>query len=102
MTTKEASNLHRFSDFAHDFVGPKIRISEVINQDIIVLGFKKRPSKVEEYTNKEYGMFQIEFDGRKHVLFTSSKVLISQAETYITKIPFATRITKHNGFYTFA
>lgn len=102
MTTKEASKLHRFSDFARDFVGPKVRINEIINREIVVLAFKKRPSKVEEYANNEYGIFQIELDGRKYVLFSSSKVLISQAETYVTQMPFTARITEHNGFYTFA
>lgn len=94
--------IHKFSDFAKDFVGPKVHINDVINKDITVLGFKKHPSKIAEYETKEYAMFQIEVDGSKSVLITSSKVLISQAETYISQIPFITRIKRHNGFYTFA
>ena len=102
MGTKKDSNLHRFSDFAHDFIGPKVHTCDIMNQDITILGFKKQPSKVDDYETSEYGMFQIEIEGRKYVLFTSSKVLISQAETYMSQIPFIARVTKHKGFYTFA
>ena len=102
MTMKNVDKLHHFSDFAKDFVGSRIHMKDVLNREIIVLGFKTRDTKFKEYDSGKYIILQIELDGEKRVLFTSSKVLLNQAESYRDKFPFITCIIKHKDFYTFA
>ena len=99
---KNVSEIHRFSDFATDFIGPKIRMADVINREIVLTGFKVLgSSKVPEYESGDLTIYQIEVDGKQYVLFSASKVLRSQANEYHDKLPFRTTITKHKDFYTF-
>lgn len=94
--------IHRFSDFASDFSGPKLHIEDVLNREITIYDFKIQQSKIKEYTSGEYVIFQIKIDGKSHVLFSSSKVLRSLIIQYKDKLPFTTVITKNKNFYTFS
>lgn len=93
--------MKRFCDFAREtpFDGDKIPIADVLNREITILGFKKRPSKQKE--GQSYITLQIELEGNKRVIFTGSDVLINQAEEYKAELPFITVIKKINNFYSF-
>ena len=93
--------MKRFSDFAREkpFEGDKIPMADVLNREITVLGYKKRPSKQKEGQN--YITLQIEIEGKRRIIFTGSDVLIRQVEEYKDELPFVTVIKKINNFYSF-
>jgi len=97
----EKKKIHKFSDFAKDFTGPKLHIKDVLNRPIIIYGYKIQTSKIKEYTSGDYVIFQIELDGKQYVLFSSSKVLRNLIIQHSDQIPFEATITKHKDFYTF-
>lgn len=71
--------MHKFSDFAKEeraFDGDKIPITEVLNKEIVVTAYKLSPSKKKEGTN--YVTLQIEYEGKRRVIFTGSSVLADQ------------------------
>jgi len=92
--------MERFSDFADTrqvLDGDKIRIDDVLNQEVTVLGY--RVSKGKHKTERCLTL-QIEIDGGRRVVFTGSEVLISQMEQYGDRCPFVATIRKVNRFYT--
>lgn len=80
--------------------GDKIKISELFNREIIVLGYRKFDSKAVE--GKECVQLQIELDGKKMVTFTNSAVIARQLEQYAEYLPFETVIKKVHSYYTFS
>lgn len=93
--------MKKFSDFADEkpFDGDKIPISDVLNQEIVVHGYRASPSKKKEGT--QYITLQIEREGKRYIIFTGSTVLSAQVQKYQAELPFATIIKKINDFYTF-
>lgn len=92
--------MERFSDFADAprvLDGDKIRIDEVLNRELTVLGF--RVAKGKHKTDRCLTL-QIEIDGGRRVVFTGSEVLISQMEQYGARCPFVATIRKINTYYT--
>jgi len=92
----------RFGDFAEEaniFEGDKKRIDDILNNEILVLGFKIKDSKQREGTS--YATVQFKLDGDEHILFTGSTVLIDQLEKYKSTIPFYATIKKIDKYYTF-
>ncbi len=86
------------------FEGDKIKMSKILNKEIVVFHFKIEDSKVfkERGTGKCLQM-QIAVDGKKHVIFTGSTGLIE----VIQKIPedgfpFTTTIIDDNDRYKFS
>lgn len=95
--------MQRFSDFAETtgvLDGAKIRIDDVLNQDLIVIGFSVRDSRYSKNKSGKYLTLQVRLGEEKRVLFTGSDVLIGQLEKYGDKIPFMTTIKKVDRFYT--
>lgn len=95
--------MKRFSDFAKDTVldGDKIRIDDVINQEIEVINFTIKSSRYSRNKSGRYLTLQvITPDERRHVLFTGSDVLIDQLEKYGDEIPFMATIRKINRYYS--
>jgi hypothetical protein len=92
-----------FKDFAITrtttaFTGDKIKISKIINREIIVLGYKIEASKFE---GKRLDL-QIELNGTKQVTWSGSKSLMDD----IVKVPedgfpFKTTIVRENEWYEF-
>ncbi len=92
----------RFSDFAKEHCpldGEKIRITEVFNKEILVLGYRLTPSKYHKSLPCLHLQFQLGTE--RHVLFTSSMVLVEQIETYKGELPFVAIIKQVGKFYTF-
>ena len=92
--------MERFSDFADVrkvLDGNKIKIDEVLNQEITVLGYRIAKGK---HKTERCLTLQIEVDGGRRVVFTGSEVLISQMEQYGSRCPFVAVIKKIDRFYT--
>ena len=91
----------RFSDFAEEeqpLEGEKKKLGDILNTEILVTGFRIGKSK--HYKDKDYLTLQFENGDTKHILFTSSEVLINQVLKYEGKLPFFTTIKKVNNYYT--
>lgn len=82
------------------FVGDKIAIKRIINEEIVVLDRKIEPSKQKEGTM--YLKLQILKSGEKRVVFTGSSVLIDQIKRVPdTAFPFTTTIRNDHEYYEF-
>lgn len=101
------NKVKRFCDFAQEegpLDGDKVQIDLVLNQEIVVTGYKIKRSK---YSGKnvsgKYLTVQFMYPERdqKRVFFTGSDVLISQIEKYASEIPFLTVVKKIDRYYTF-
>ncbi len=96
----------RFSDFADEdgpLEGPKVRIDEIVNNEIKITGYKIKKSKYDKNSSGKYLTAQFEIEGgEKRVFFTGSDVLIEQMEKYGNQIPFLTIIKKIDRYYTFS
>ena len=93
----------RFSDFATEpdmLDGPKVRIDDILNRDIEVIGFRVSNSK---YTKNKSGkcltLQFIDDDGSRKIFFTGSDVLIDQINKYQSEIPFCTTIKRVDRYY---
>lgn len=92
---------HKFSDFADEkpaLEGEKKEIVEIMNTEILVIGFRIGKSK--HYKDRNMLTLQFENGGTKHIIFTGSGVLIKQAQKYEEKMPFLTTLKKVNSYYT--
>ena len=91
--------MKKFGDFAEENIldGDKIRIDDVINEEITILNFRVKESKLKD---GDYLTLQISKDNKKHVIFTGSHVLIDQIKKYKDEIPFLTTIRKINKYYS--
>jgi hypothetical protein len=97
--------LKRFSDFAQEggpLDGTKLKIDDILNKEIMIIGFKMKDSKYAKSNSSKCLTIQFELDGNRHVVFTGSSVLIEQIEKYQDKIPFLTIIKKIDRYYTFS
>ncbi|KMQ70332.1 hypothetical protein [Chryseobacterium koreense] len=77
------------------FIGKKIDMEDILNLEVIVIGFEIKDST--KKANTKYLTLQIEVDGNKRVVFTGSKNLmdlISQIPK--DKFPFKTIIKKND------
>ena len=98
--------MKKFSDFGikpknQGFVGDKIKMMKIINQEITVVDYKTDASKYEN--SKICLQLQIKFKGEYYVLFTGSRVLanmIEQVPKY--ELPFLTTIIKQGEAYQFS
>ena len=91
---------HKFSDFTEEVVGlegDKKKIDEILNTEILVIGFRIGKSK---YKEKEYMTLQFENGGDKYIVFSGSEVLMKQAHKYAAEMPFYTTVKKVNEYYT--
>jgi hypothetical protein len=92
----------RFSDFAEPadsiFDGQKIDLNSILDKEILIIGYKVRPSK---HSDENYLTLQFEMDGQRFVVFTGSTVLTDQIGRYADKIPFYAKITRLGKYYSF-
>lgn len=95
--------MHKFSDFATDKIldGEKLRIDDILNEEIKVIGCAIKNSKYSKNESGKYLTLQIESKGNKYVIFTGSDVLIDQVERYQNQIPFLGTIRKIKNYYSF-
>ena len=90
----------KFGEFAEEEApldGNKKKIDEILNTEILIIGFRIGKSK---YKDRNYITLQFENGGDKYIVFSSSGVLMKQAQKYTDEIPFYTAIKKVNSYYT--
>jgi hypothetical protein len=95
-----SENHPKFSDFAEEeapIEGEKKKIEEILNTEILVIGFRIGKSK---YKDRNYLTLQFENGGDKYIVFSGSGVLMKQAQKYTDKMPFYVTIKKVNNYYT--
>jgi hypothetical protein len=95
--------MRKFSDFADDpyiLDGEKIRIDDVLNQELTVLGFSVKGSKFSKNKSGNYLTLQVQIKNEKRIVFTGSDVLIGQLEKYREHLPFEATVKKVDRFYT--
>lgn len=84
------------------FEGDKIKISKVLNREIVVHDFKIEDSKVFKQGSGKCLHLQIEMNQQKHVVFTSSSGLMDAInQVPKTGFPFKTTIIEDNDRYLF-
>jgi hypothetical protein len=87
------------------FEGDKIKISKILNREVVVHDFKIEDSKVEEFKKKGTGKclhLQISIKDIKYIVFTSSGYLIEAiAQIPKSDFPFSTTIVNENDSYKF-
>lgn len=85
------------------FLGDKIKITKILNREIIVLNFKIEETKYPKNNKDKCLHLQIEMDGNSHVVFTGSKILINTIEqAKIDDLPFTTTIIKNGECFMFS
>lgn len=97
--------MKKFSGFAENegvMDGEKTSVEDVLNKEIIILGYKIKDSQYNKSNSDKYLHLQIQLDDIKYILFTGSNVLIEQMEKYKDEIPFATTIIKIDKYFTFS
>lgn len=83
------------------FIGDKIKISKILNREIIILKYRIETSKYEKGNGKRLDM-QIEFGGTMHVVFTGSVVLQETIQRVPPEaFPLTTTIVEENERYQF-
>ena len=95
----------KFGDFANEpalLDGAKINIVDILNKEILVIGYRLSDSKYKKENRSQCLTLQIELEGKRYVIFSGSTVLISQIEKYKTEIPFLATIKKIDKYYTFS
>ena len=97
--------MNNFKDFGikpklNSFLGDKIRIDRILNTPISVEKFKIEDSKKKPGT--KLLTLQLEKDGRKHILFSGSTVLMDMiGQVPEDKFPFTTTIIKESEHLEF-
>jgi len=82
------------------FVGDKIKVKNILNNQITVIDYKIEPSKQKE--NTELLTLQILKGTDQRIVFTGSKVLIDQiTRVPKDKFPLVTTIKGDNDYYEF-
>ena len=97
--------MQSFKDFGiqpegKKLVGEKIKISKVLNVDIVVYDYSIKPSKIKQGEDCLY--LQIGLADTKRVVFTGSKSMLTQIQKVpATGFPFTTKIIEDNEQYEF-
>jgi len=92
-----------FSEFSTEeqpLDGRKSRMDDILNQKIIVTGFRIKTSNYSKNETGKYLTLQFEMNNETQIIFTGSDVLIGQMERYGQEVPFATTVKKINRYYT--
>jgi len=94
--------MKRFSDISKENIldGDKIRLEDILNEEVLIIGYRIKDSRYSKNNSGKYLTLQIEFKDNKRVVFTGSDVLIDQLEKYGNEIPFLATIRKINRYYS--
>ena len=95
--------MKRFADFNTDtkpLDGEKMKIEEILNVEVNVIGYSIRKSKYGKNASGKCLALQVEAAGERRMVFTGSDVLISQLERYGEQIPVLATIRKIDRYYT--
>ena len=97
------SHKKRFSDFADEPValeGKKIKIDDILNSEIEIMGYRLTDSKFPKGKSTQCLMIQFRQNGELKIVFTGSNVLAKQCEQYKKEFPFFTEIKKIGRYFT--
>lgn len=84
------------------FSGDKIKISRVLNKEIVVLDFKTDDSKFPKNKSGKVLTLQIEESNEKRIIFTGSDFLMDQInQVDKSNLPFTTTIVKIGEHFEF-
>ncbi len=84
------------------FVGEKIRLAKVLNTEIMVHGYRIKPSKYPEKGSDNCLHLQISVGDKKYVAFSIAKVLMETLPKIPeSSFPFSTKIINDNDSYEF-
>lgn len=94
--------MKRFSEISKENIldGDKVRLDDILNEEILIIGFRIKDSRYSKNNSGKYLTLQFEYKDKKNVIFTGSDVLIDQAEKYGKEIPFLATIRKINRYYS--
>ena len=99
------TDIPKFSEFASGTAleGEKMKIEEVLDKPITVLAHKTIPDKFAKNEGDTVTIIQFSLDGKTHVSFTRSAVLVGQLKmmTENGKLPFSAKIVKRKRYLTF-
>ena len=97
--------MKKFSEISNEeerLEGEKVKLDDILNQDIVINGFTLAQSKFSKNKSGMYATVQFSIPGGdKRVFFTGSDVIIEQLQKYKVEMPFMTQIKKINKYYTF-
>jgi hypothetical protein len=102
--------MNKFSQFniqipERGFEGDKIKISKVLNREIVVHNIKIEDTKIKTYQERGSDKcmhLQISLNGTMYVLFTGSVFLINAIKQIPKEqFPFTTTIIEENGRFIF-
>jgi hypothetical protein len=96
--------MKRLNEFADDDLaldGEKVKIDDLVGEEIFISNFRIGRSKYEREGSGEYLTLQVSFEevGTAKILFTGSAVIIRQIKKYADQIPFIATIVKVNRYY---
>ena len=77
--------------------GEKKKLSEVLDQEVLILAFRIGKSK---FRDKNYVTIQFENGGDRYVVFTGSGVLMEQLARHESELPFYSTIIKRYNYYS--
>jgi hypothetical protein len=95
--------MNRFSDFASEpatLAGDKVRIDDILNIEIEILGYRLNDSKYPKNSEGKCLTIQFRLKGELKIVFTGSIVLTRQMQQYGDKCPFTAKIIKINRYYS--
>ncbi len=94
--------MKRFSEISKENIldGDKVRLDDILNEEILIIGFRIKDSRYSKNNSGKYLTLQFEYKDKKNVIFTGSDVLIDQVEKYSKEIPFLATIRKINRYYS--
>ncbi|MGD9930124.1 MAG: hypothetical protein AB7U05_08900 [Mangrovibacterium sp.] len=97
--------MKRFSDFATEeaqLEGVKVKLDDLLNQDIILIAFRVSDSQYSKNKSGKYATVQFKQAENcpPQVFFTGSDILIEQLEKYRHELPFVAKVKKINRYYT--
>ena len=100
--------MNKFSQFniktpVNKFIGEKIKISKILNHEIIIHYYKLEDSKIfKEKGTCKCLKLQISINDKKHIIFTSASGLIEVIKQISeNEFPFTTTIIEENNSYIF-
>ena len=94
--------MKKFKDFVKEPIldGDKLKIDDILNQEIIILGCIIKDSRYAKNDSGKYLTLQFELNEKKYIVFTGSDVLIDQMGKYEDEVPFVSTIRKINRYYS--
>lgn len=94
----------RFKDFAKEHVpldGAKLKIDDILNKEIEVIGFRIKNSKFAKANATTCLTIQFMLGEERHVVFTGSQVLLDQCKVYEAELPFVATVKKIEKYFSF-